>query len=172
MDYKLYIRAGQGASDISPLLRDGGAFRHVVDELAGLFRDRAIDQVGCVEGRGFLLGAAVAYVLGAGVIPLRHEGKLKAARPPLRETYRDYTRQARILEMHADTVTPGERVLLVDDWVETAGTLRAAIALVERAGGVVVGIGALMDDTTEDTKTSLVPYTYRYLTCTSAGDAF
>ena len=172
MNYKSYIRMGAGAADITPLLHDGAAFRRLVEEITARFADVAVDRVGCVEGRGFLIGSAVAYALGAGLIPFRHEGRLKAARPPLRAAYQDYSRQTKALEIHADAVTPGDRILLIDDWIETGATVRAAIALVERAGGLVVGIGALMDDTTDESRAALAPYGYHYLTRAAPGDPF
>ena len=172
MDYKAYIRPGIGAADVTPLFHDGAAFRSLIDELAARFADVAVDRVGCIEGRGFLMGSAIAYALGVGLIPFRREGKLKAARPPAREIFRDYSRQTKVLELHADAVAPGDRILLIDDWIETGATVRAAIALIERSGGVVVGIGALMDDTTDEARAALSSYGYHFLARTAPADTF
>src|SRR5581483_8837430 len=155
MDIKRFIRPGQGAADITPLLRDGAAFHAAIAALAERFAGAAFDRVACVEGRGFLVGAALAHRLAVGLNALRRPGGLKSAIPPHRVTYVDYTRREQTLEMHADAVQPGDRILIIDDWVETAGTIRAAIALIEGCGGVVAGIGALIDDTPPQTRRDL-----------------
>ncbi len=128
--------------DITTLLKDAQAFGAAVDRVAARYSRRNIDLVVGVEARGFVLGAALAYKLGAGFVPLRKPGKLPAEVE--REEYAlEYGTDA--LEVHRDAVRKGERVLIVDDLLATGGTARAAARLVEKLGGDVVGIAFLVE---------------------------
>ena len=121
--------------DITPLLRDGHALAHCVEQLAARVEGRAIDAVAGIESRGFLFAATLAVKLGVGLVPLRKPTNLPYLR--IRETYAlEYGSDS--LEMHEDAIRPGERILLVDDLLATGGTMSAARKLVERAGGIVV----------------------------------
>lgn len=128
--------------DITTLIKDGPALDAAATRLADHFRGKAPDLVIGVESRGFILGTAVALKLGKGFIPARKPGKLPAA--TLREEYAlEYGADA--IEIHADAVTRGQKVLLIDDLIATGGTAVAATNLVERAGGTIVGCGFLID---------------------------
>lgn len=128
--------------DITTLISDADAFRDAVRRMADAFRDERIDLVVGVESRGFIFGGAVAVELGAGFVPIRKPGKLPAETTS--ETYElEYGTDT--VEIHADAVRPGERVLLVDDLLATGGTMAAACRLVERLGGEIVGIAFLID---------------------------
>jgi adenine phosphoribosyltransferase len=132
--------------DISPLLADHEGFAAVVEALAARGRDQAgapvVDKVVGMEARGFILAAPVALSLRCGFVPVRKAGKLPRATHAVSYAleYGEAT-----LEMHQDAVSPGERVLLVDDVLATGGTMRAAAELVERCGGVPVGAAVLME---------------------------
>ncbi|RNL83642.1 adenine phosphoribosyltransferase [Halostreptopolyspora alba] len=128
--------------DITPLLDSPALFRSVTLAMAGRFAAAGIDRVVGLEARGFLLAAPVALELGAGLVPVRKEGKLPAK--TLRESY-DLEYGTATVEMHADAVAPGDRVLVVDDVLATGGTARAAMELVRKAGGTVVGLSVLME---------------------------
>lgn len=126
--------------DITTLLADARAFRDAVNGMAAGF-DR-VDKVVIVESRGFILGTPIAYVLGAGVVPVRKPGRLPAA--TYEEPYSlEYGSDA--LEIHQDAIGPGERILIVDDLLATGGTVAAAIRLVERLGGEVAGVSVLAE---------------------------
>jgi adenine phosphoribosyltransferase len=126
--------------DITPLLAEPAAFRAAVDALAAPYR--GIGTVVAIESRGFILGAPVAYALGAGLVPVRKVGRLPAE--ALREEYAlEYGTNT--VEVHADAIRPGERVLIVDDLLATGGTVGAAARLVERLGAVVAGIAVLAE---------------------------
>ncbi|MGH2558039.1 MAG: adenine phosphoribosyltransferase [Thermomicrobiales bacterium] len=126
--------------DITPLLSDGEAFRTAVELMAAPFR--GISTVVAIESRGFILGAPVAYELGAGLVPVRKVGRLPAATE--REEYAlEYG--SNTVEIHQDAIAPGERVLVVDDLLATGGTVRAALNLVERLGAEVAGISVLAE---------------------------
>jgi len=128
--------------DITPLLRDPVAFRYALDLLADHWRGVPLDLVAGVESRGFIVGAPVAERLGVGFVPVRKPGKLPWAKE--REEYQlEYGTAA--VEMHADAVEPGQRVLIVDDLLATGGTANAVRTLVEREKGQVVGFCFLIE---------------------------
>ena len=128
--------------DITPLLNDVEAFRASIDALAAAFAAAGVQRVLGVEARGFIFAAPVAYRLGAGFVPVRKAGKL-----PWEIEREEYVLEygTDLLEIHRDAVHPGERVLIVDDVLATGGTAAATARLVERLGGVVVGLGFLVE---------------------------
>lgn len=128
--------------DITPLLRDPVAFRYALDLLADHWRGVPLDLVAGVESRGFIIGAPVAERLGVGFVPVRKPGKLPWTKE--REEYQlEYGTAA--VEMHADAVEPGQRVLIVDDLLATGGTANAVRTLVERQRGQVAGFCFLIE---------------------------
>jgi adenine phosphoribosyltransferase len=137
-----FPKAGILFYDITTLLRDPAGFRSVVDSLVLPFTSAAIDVVVGIESRGFILGGAVADRIGAGFSPVRKPGKLPST--TVRESYAlEYGSDS--LEIHEDAVTPGQRVLIVDDVIATGGTARATAALVRRLGGTVHGLAFLIE---------------------------
>lgn len=130
--------------DITPLLADADAFRRAVALLAAPWRDARIDAVAAVEARGFIFGTALAGALGAGLVPLRKPGKLPG---PLLEARYALEYGEDVLQVQADAVTAGERVLLVDDVLATGGTLLAARELAQRLGADLAGASVLMEIT-------------------------
>jgi adenine phosphoribosyltransferase len=141
--------------DITTLLKDPAAFRHAVDLLTTRYAGKRIAKVVSVESRGFILGAPLAYSLGAGFVPVRKPGKLPSA--TLREEYAlEYGTDA--VEIHRDAITPGERVLILDDLLATGGTVQATCNLVERLGGVIVSLAFLIELTFLHGRTRLGKY--------------
>ena len=128
--------------DITPLLADPDALRASVDGLADRFRDRGIELVAAAEARGFLFATPLALALGAGFIPIRKPGKL-----PYQRVTEQYALEygTDVLEMHADAVAPGRRVLLLDDVLATGGTMRACLDLMKRAGAEVVACAFVVE---------------------------
>jgi adenine phosphoribosyltransferase len=128
--------------DITTLLNDRQGFRDTVEALAAPYRSKGIEQVVGIESRGFILGAAVASLLGSGFVPIRKPGKL-----PSRAFREDYALEYGTdgLEVHEDAVQRGQRVLVVDDVLATGGTARAASSLVRRLGGELVGLSFLIE---------------------------
>lgn len=128
--------------DITPLLKDKDALRESVKQLADHFRGEPIDLVVAAEARGFIIGAALAYELGVGFVPIRKKGKLpsKCVQLVYKKEYESDT-----IEIHEDAIGKGQRVLLIDDLLATGGTMKANIDLVEKLGGEVVGIGFLIE---------------------------
>jgi adenine phosphoribosyltransferase len=126
--------------DITPLLADGPAFAALIDAWAGTHR--GVDVVAGVEARGFILAAPLAVQLGVGFVPVRKAGKL-----PGRTEQASYALEygTATLEVTADAVRPGQRVLLVDDVLATGGTVAAAAELLERGGAEIVAVQVLME---------------------------
>jgi adenine phosphoribosyltransferase len=128
--------------DITTLLRDAEGFRIVIDTLTQPFKDKGIDVVVGIESRGFILGGAVADRLGAGFVPVRKPGKLPSK--SVRESYAlEYGTDS--LEMHADAIGEGQRVLIVDDVIATGGTAKATASLVRQLGGTVHALAFLIE---------------------------
>ena len=149
LDLKTYVREvadfpepGIGFKDISPLLLDHGALSQAIDSLAAWTSEREPDLVLGAEARGFFLGAAIAKEAGCGFVPARRPGKL----PPATVTARyvlEYGENA--LEVAADTISQGARVVIHDDVLATGGTVSAIASLVEQLGGHVVGINFVIE---------------------------
>ena len=128
--------------DITPLLADEIAFSTVIDLIVMHFGRGNVDKVVGIEARGFIIASPVAYHAGAGFVPVRKKDKL-----PWHTETAEYTLEygSACLEIHKDAITPGERVLIVDDVLATGGTARATADLVERIGGKVVGVACLIE---------------------------
>jgi len=128
--------------DITPLLHDPAGFRATIDLFVDAFRDREIDAVVAVEARGYMIGSALAYALGAGFVPVRKPGKLPGSKRT--ESYAlEYGTNS--LEIHDDAMKRGERALVVDDLLATGGTAAATGRLLESIGADVVGYAFLIE---------------------------
>jgi len=137
-----YPKAGIQFRDITTLLKDPLAFNATIDALALHYADVVLDKVVGIEARGFIVGAALASRLKLGFVPVRKPGKLPAS--VIRQSYAlEYGEDA--LELHADAIVAGERVLLIDDLIATGGTARAAVGLIRQLGGVVEHAGFVID---------------------------
>jgi adenine phosphoribosyltransferase len=128
--------------DITPLLSDAGGFKAMVDLFADKFRGANVEYVVGIEARGYMLGAPVAYALGAGFIPVRKPGKLPGEK--YSEEY-ELEYGTNTLEIHADALTRGKRVLVIDDLLATGGTMAATLRLLERLGAHIAGVGVLIE---------------------------
>jgi adenine phosphoribosyltransferase len=148
-DIKRYIRTipdypkpGILFRDITTLLANLHAFRAAVDELAWPFLNANIHYVAGIEARGFILGGAVAHLLGRGFVPIRKKGKL-----PAKVIGQDYALEYGVdtIEIHADAIRKGDRILLIDDLIATGGTANAAIDLIRKSGGEVIAAAFVID---------------------------
>ena len=137
-----YPKAGIIFRDISTLIADGAGFKQAVRQLAEPFKDKNIDKVIGIEARGFIFGGAVADYLGVGFVPVRKQGKLPGA-----VVGQDYSLEYGTdrIELHADAIKKGERILLLDDLIATGGTAGAAIDLVQRVGGDIISTAFVID---------------------------
>lgn len=128
--------------DITTILKDSEGFKLAIDSIQEKLKDIDFDFVLGAESRGFILGAPIAYNLKKGFIPVRKKGKLPCE--TIEETY-DLEYGKATLEIHKDSIKPGQKVVIIDDLIATGGTLQAIIKLVERLGGEVVKIVCLID---------------------------
>ena len=128
--------------DITPLLRDGVAFKALIDLLAERYADAHIEAIAGIDARGFIIGAALAYRLGCGFIPVRKAGKL-----PFETVSESYSLEygKATVEVHTDAAASGDHVLVVDDLIATGGTILAATKLMQRLGARIVEAAVIID---------------------------
>lgn len=149
MDLKKYIadipdfpETGVLFRDVTPLLADKDAYQESIHLLADFAKDKKVDIVAGPEARGFLFGCPVALELECGFVPVRKPGKLP--REVISKSY-ELEYGTNEIQMHSDSIQPGQNVLIVDDLLATGGTVEAAISLIEQMGGNVVGIAFLIE---------------------------
>lgn len=137
-----YPQPGVMFKDITPLLADPVAFSALTEALAEMCRTHRVDKVVGLEARGFILAAPVAVSAEVGFVPIRKAGKLPGA--TLRQAY-DLEYGTAEIEIHAEALRPGERVLVIDDVLATGGTAEASLHLIRRAGAEVAGVAVLLE---------------------------
>ncbi|WP_169543070.1 adenine phosphoribosyltransferase [Sneathiella aquimaris] len=149
LDIKKYIRTiphypqeGVMFRDITTLWQDATGLRTAIDQLVWPYTGVRIDKVAGIEARGFVLGGAIAHQLSVGFVPVRKKGKLPAA--TIAEEY-ELEYGTDIVEIHEDAIQEGENILIVDDLIATGGTAEAAIKLIRRAKGTIVGAAFIID---------------------------
>jgi adenine phosphoribosyltransferase len=137
-----YPKPGIMFRDITTLLGNARAFRRAVDELVQPWAGSKVDQVAGIEARGFILGGAVAHQLSAGFVPIRKKGKL-----PHTTVRIAYSLEYGVdeMEMHADAIRPGQRVILIDDLIATGGTAEGAVKLLRQIGADVIAACFIVD---------------------------
>lgn len=137
-----YPHQGIMFRDITTLLKNPIGLRSTIDQIAKRYKGQPISKVAGIESRGFIVGAPVAYLLGIGFVPIRKKGKL-----PAETIGHDYELEygADRIEIHTDAISPGERVLLIDDLIATGGTAEAAAALIGKMGAEVVECCFIVD---------------------------
>lgn len=150
-----HFRWIDGDADTWSMLRDPEALRAIVEGIAATAAHDRPDVVVGVESRGFVLGPAVALALGVGFAPVRKDGAVFPGPVVEQQTEPDYRGNRRTLSLRADLVGSGQRVVLVDDWVETGSQALATAALVERCGARLVGIAVVVDDAADPARAAL-----------------
>jgi adenine phosphoribosyltransferase len=168
MDYKKYIASvenfpidGIMFRDITPLMANGEAFKAACMELKGFAIEKGAEIIVGPESRGFIFGCPIAYDLGIGFVPIRKPNKLP--RETISVSYAlEYGTNT--LSIHKDSIKPGQKVMIIDDLLATGGTIKAAIDLVESLGGVVVGLGFLVELVDLDGRNLLHDYDLKVLT--------
>lgn len=137
-----YPKPGILFYDITTLLKNGGAFRKVINLLTERYRDKGIDKVLGIDSRGFIFAPCVAYNLGVGFVPVRKKGKL-----PAKTLSVDYDLEygSNTIEIHEDSLEPGERVIIIDDLIATGGTAAATAELVRTLGAELVEMAFMIE---------------------------
>lgn len=150
-----FPKPGIRFKDITTLLKDKEAYHYTIDELVRRCSGKQADIVVGPEARGFVLGAPIAYGLGAGFVPVRKPGKL-----PFETVRYEYDLEYGIdvLEVHKDAIQPGQRVIIADDLLATGGTSLATVKLVEMLGGIVAGLIFVVELTYLDGRQRLLDY--------------
>ena len=139
--------------DLTPLCNESEVRRNLILDLARPFRNGDLDKVASPESLGFILGSAVAQRLNRGFIPFRKGGELPIHRQHRsRVSFVDYTNRKKTLEVNKDLIKPGERILIVDDVIDTGAQVKAIIKLIERLQGIVVGVSVLVADRSRKTE--------------------
>ena len=137
-----FPKPGINFRDITPLLADSERLKMVIDAMSMPFEEKKVDLVVGAESRGFIFGTSMAVKLNAGFVPVRKKGKLPAK--VLSQQYQlEYGTDQ--MEIHADAIEPGQRILIADDLLATGGTMRACCDLVERMEGIIVGVSFLIE---------------------------
>lgn len=137
-----FPKKGSVFLDITPLLKDANAFKRSIDAIYTHYKSSKIDVVVCMEARGFIFGAPLAYKLRVGLVPVRKKGKLPAETLGLAYETK-YSKD--FLEIHTDSIMEGQRVLIVDDLLASGGTGKAIVDAVEKLGGNVIGLAFLIE---------------------------
>lgn len=149
MDLKTSIRSIPGwpvegviFRDLTTLMQDPRAYRHACDLFYNRYKHMPVDKVIGIDARGFVFGAVLAYQLNVGFVPVRKKGKL-----PYKTVSAQYTLEygQNTVEMHADAITKGEKVVIIDDLIATGGTIEAAVKLVKELGGDILECGFIVE---------------------------
>jgi adenine phosphoribosyltransferase len=137
-----YPKKGIMFRDVTTLLGNAAGFKMAIQQMVAPYAGSKVQAVAGIEARGFILGGAIADKLGCGFVPLRKKGKL-----PWKTIGQEYTLEygVDIIEMHEDAIRPDERILIVDDLIATGGTAEAAVKLVRRSRGEIVGATFIID---------------------------
>ncbi len=137
-----FPKEGIGFKDITTLLKDADAFRQATKQMYEPYKDAGVQKIAGIDSRGFIFGGAMAYEYGLPFVPFRKPGKLPAE--TISESYAlEYGEDS--IEIHVDAIEKGEKVLVVDDLLATGGTAAAACKLIDRLGGIVVGVSFLIE---------------------------
>jgi len=166
MDYSYYERFinknTRGRYDVTPLFGEPKAFSNLIADLSGLFRKDSYEVIVGIDALGFIIGGAMAHKLGKRFVPVRKGGKLPGVKGTvLRTSSTDYTGQKKALEMNKGSIHKGERVLIVDEWIETGAQIKSAIKLIVIQGGKVVGVAALCAERNPKTRILFEKYNCR-----------
>jgi len=159
LNYKKYIDKDKG--DITLIFSDAVIFNRVVNDLSNLLSHTDYDKILGIEARGFILGGAVSFNSHKAFVPVRKKGGLSG--PTVQRTFVDYTRKQKTLEIKLDAIKPNDKVIIIDDWIETGTQVKTCVSMVEELGGKVVSILTIVDETSEIIKKGLSKYNYRYL---------
>ncbi|MCP4178911.1 MAG: adenine phosphoribosyltransferase [bacterium] len=137
-------------NDVTPLFSHYKGFDSLVNDLVQPLKGKKIDLVACIDALGFILGTAIALKLKVGILPVRKKNKLPVKVD--RMCFTDYTGKKKGLEIRQDIITQGTKILIVDEWIETGAQVAAAINLIEKRRGIVVGISTINIDDNESTR--------------------
>jgi adenine phosphoribosyltransferase len=147
------VHETKGRCDMTPILEDKNAFSNLIKDLIKPFKKEKINKIVALEALGFVLGSAMANKLGVGLVLARKGGKLpREQKNLLKQSFIDYTKTKKSFEISKSAIKKGEKVLIVDEWVETGAQMKAVINLVKKAKGQIIGICVLSAEKNSKTK--------------------
>lgn len=163
MDSNYYMNfivyEGKLRSDITPIFENKVAFSNLINDLIKPFNNEKIDKIVALDALGFVLGSAMANKLGVGLVLARKGGKLPRKKNNLfKQSFIDYTKTKKSFEISKNSIKAGERVLIVDEWIETGAQINAVIKIIEKAQGGIVGISVFSAENNNKTKTLFNKY--------------
>lgn len=152
--YEKYINKNTtGRCDIIPLFENPEVFSRLINDLIEPFKNIKFDKIVGLDALGFVLGGAIAIRMKKGFVPVRKEGKLPGVKGTVaRTSFVDYSKNRKTFEINKNSIKKGDKVLIIDEWIETGTQLKASIKLVEKLGGEVIGISALNVDKNNETR--------------------
>ncbi len=152
--YDQYInKETEGRYDVTPIFEDPDVYSNLLDDLIGPFRDVEFDKIAGLEALGFIVGGALAQKMGVGFICIRKGGKLPGIGDTvLKKSFVDYSDSSKSFEINKSSIKKGDKILVVDEWIETGSQMKTAVELIERLDGVVVGISSLVAHKNENTE--------------------
>ena len=156
---KFINKKTKGRYDVTPLFKNPKVFAHLITDLIKPFKNESFDVIVGLDALGFIIGGAVSLRLKKSFVPVRKGGKLSGIKGTvLRTSFVDYTKTKKTFEINLGSIKKGERILIVDEWIETGAQVKAAIKLIEKQGGKVIGISALCAENTPRTKILFAKY--------------
>lgn len=163
MDFTFYkenfTKGSIGRYDMAPLYANPSLFNKLVEDIIAPFKNETIDNIIALDATGFILGASTATVLNKGLILIRKGGKIPLEKNrKIHKEFVDYTGETKSLEIDKSMISRNKKYLIIDDWVETGSQVRAAIAMIEELGGIVIGISCIGSDRNEKTEELFVNY--------------
>jgi adenine phosphoribosyltransferase len=166
MKYEYYDKCinknTKGRCDVTPVFEDPKVFSNLIDDLVKPFKDVKFNKIVGLDALGFIIGGALSNRLKIGFVPVRKGGKLPGINDSvLRDEFVDYTKKSKSFEINKFAIKKGDKVLIVDEWIETGTQVKSAIKLIEKLGGEVVGISTLAVDKSEKTNELFDDYNLR-----------
>ena len=155
-DFKKYIVKGKGRCDISFLFLDPEVFNEAIKEMTEPFHLSSVNKIVALDALGFVFGSRIAQELDIGLVLFRKEGKIPVEKETVNFT--DYTKTSKTFEVVSGVIASGDKILIVDEWSETGSQIKAAISLVEKCKGVIVGISCFNIDTKVKEDKELLKY--------------
>lgn len=152
--YNKYVnKKTKGRCDVTPIFGNPGIFSNLITDLIRPFKKYKFNKIAGLDALGFIIGGAISNKLKIGFVPVRKGGKLPGIKGTLlRISFRDYSKTIKSFEMNRNSIKKGDNVLIVDEWIETGTQAKAAIKLIEKQGGKVIGITALAAHKSPKTK--------------------
>ncbi|MCF7866370.1 hypothetical protein K9L67_00070 [Candidatus Woesearchaeota archaeon] len=150
--------------DTTPIYENKDSFKNLINDLSKPFKNLRIDKVAGLESIGFISGASVALKLGTGFVAVRKEGRTPLKKKDmLIRTIKDYTGKKKTFELAKHSIKKGDKILIVDDWIETGNQIKNVIKMIEKLGGKIVGISVLVAEKNRKTKFLFNNYNLKYI---------